>query len=137
MIEMTYQVSLGGAVVFDQSSSSYQLLSISPAGVRRRRVTVTAPDVHGAAELASVLDEASYGMLIRCYGTDMAGAQSLIDAIAAAVGQRSWVLGVTLDGSSRSWQARAADWVAALEPGLAWRGWRDVTLTVPVAPVSS
>jgi hypothetical protein len=131
---ITYSVTIG-AVTFDQDSTDYQLPNEPVViGRRRRRITVVAPHVPGALELASVADEAVLTMTIRCYGGG-SNPQTLVDAITAAVDEDSYDVTVAWDGATRTWAARAADWacpIGGADQQLAHR--RDLTLTIPVAP---
>lgn len=133
---ISYSVNLGG-LTFDQASTSYQLVDgIQPAERSRRRVAVTAPHVAGDFELSSVADASKLRMTIRCYG-GASNAQTLVDAVVAAVEQQSWTLTITWDGATRSWPANAADWTCPIEGQNALARRRDITIVVPVQPYPS
>ena len=126
-----------GALSWSEPHATYHVEALGLVDQRRRRVVVTAPDVHGVAEVASVLDEGTYALTVRCCGASWAAAEAAKAALVSAASARSWTLTVTVDGVTESWLCRAADWSSPVEDALLWSHMRRVTLRIPVAPVSS
>lgn len=131
------QNSSGGTVLsFDGAppvGAGYQLVTASEGELRRRRDVATSPYVHGAAEVASVLEEQRYDLVVLVVGSSTADVRSKREALIAAGTARRWRLSVTLDGQEEEWDCYAAD-VSIERPMAYLLSFREqVTLNIPVS----
>jgi len=135
MSDITYGVTLssGSTFSFTDTSTTYYLADYTPAGIRRRRDTSTAPDVAGVLETASVPEGGTIGLQIRVAATSGSALQTAVDALTTAFSAAAYQMAVTFDGVTLTYRARAADWSTPISE-LAFSHRREVILSVPVDP---
>jgi hypothetical protein len=136
-VTLDFQGSTGTSVLEITSSSEddYVIRSVTPIEETWQRATTTSPDMHGAAEVSSVLAEGVLGVVIACKGTSWADLWGHRDTLVAAATASSWLLEQTVEGVVRTWTCRAAN---ISNPGItdALNTLSlDVTLSIPVHPV--
>ena len=132
----TYSVSFGG-LSFDDTSTSYRLVTATPAAIKWRRTEQTAPFVAGSQVLSEVQDVSQYRLDIRCVGSSGTNARTLANALKTASAALPGNLVVVLAGASETYVARPADiTVTAAFEDLA-NNMCTVSLTFPVQPYPS
>lgn len=124
------------ALILDVSAANgYELVSINMPERVWRRVVATSDDVEGNVEVQSVLDAATYEIVVRCKGANTGAVETLRSNLLTAFETRSWYLEVTIDGHTRTWKANRADSVTSTAEKMLLHAWmREVTLRVPVQP---
>lgn len=136
-LTLVFQSSVGATVLTIDSTdeSTYTVQGIVPIEETRQRATVTSPDMHGAAEVSSVLGEGVLGVVIRCRGTTWAGVWSARNTLVAAATADAWLLEETVEEVTRVWTCRAANVSSPFGIDNLIACWLDVTLSIPVHPV--
>lgn len=128
----TYSVSFGG-LSFDNTQTTYRLMTAAPAEVKYRRSEVTAPHVAGSQVLSEVQDVTSYQLVIRCVGGS-GNAGTLVNNIKAANAALPGNLVVVLNGASETYVARPADITYTATRDDLQTNNRTVTMVFPVQP---
>lgn len=136
-ITLDFQSSAGASVleITSATETSYVIKGVAMIEETRQRAVVTSPDMHGAAEVSSVLGEGVLGVVIRCIGSTFAAAWSNRDTLVAAATASSWLLEHTIEGVTRTWECRAANVTSPIDVDNLAACFVDVTLSIPVYPV--
>ena len=123
-----------GGVTLALTQPSYELVSVTMAERTWRRHVVNSMDVEGDVELQSVLDSGVYEIELRCKGISTADVNTARTNLLVAIEQRAFLLQVTVDGVSQTWQARRADSITSQEKFFMFEYMRPMTLRIPVQP---
>jgi hypothetical protein len=136
-LTLDFQSSAGATVlkVSSADESSYVIKGVALIEETRQRAVVTTPDMHGAAEVSSVLGEGVLGVVIRCQGSTWATAWSNRNTLVAAATASSWLLEQTVETVVQTWTCRAANVTNPFDVGNLAVCYVDVTLSIPVHPV--
>lgn len=84
--------------------------NLNPATVTYRRAQVTSPFVEGRFTVNRVLDAVEGEIEIDVIGSSQSALQTNIAALIAAFTADEYVLSITIDGATYSWDCEAADY---------------------------
>ena len=99
---------------------------LNPATVIYRRAQVTSPFVEGRFTTNRVLDAVEATMEIDVLGSSHSNLQSNIASLVAAFSADTYVISITIDGATYSWDCEAADYA------MLWAHERMHALRVPM-----
>lgn len=91
-------------------NSTYALRSLVMGDVQWRRETAESPYVDGGVQIAAVLGKPQGTAVVRVTGTSHSDLQTKLNTLFAAFKQTSFVLSLTIDGSSYGWLCDCADY---------------------------
>lgn len=136
-ITVTFATSAGATVLSIASTShtTYTVVSAAPIEETRQRAVITSPDMHGEAEISSVLGAATYGLVIKCRGASWAAVWSARNTLRNAAVANRWRLTVAIGGASETYEACAANVSSPFNAEQIAACVLDVTLSIPVHPV--
>ncbi|MBO9555614.1 hypothetical protein [Cellulomonas sp.] len=113
----------------------YELVTVTVGDRTWRRRTAEGPYMHGRVLLGAVLETTSLDIVIRCKGATYVAAQNRLGSLLAYVQRLEHQVTVYVDGHFTTYTCEPADSSAPLEKFRAMRGWQEVTLSIPIAPV--
>lgn len=115
----------------------YELVSVTATGRSWRRRTAEGPYMHGRALLGAVLEQGTLTIVIRCKGATWIAATNRLTELLAYVTPLQYTVTTTVEGTSTTYTCEPADVDAPLDKFYAMAKRLDVTLTIPVSPITA
>lgn len=120
-----------------QQAGVYEVVSVRPGPVTRRRQTETSLYVEGDIETNSVKAATTATAVVRVLGASAAELDIRTAVLLAAFDQSSYLLDFTVDGVTYRWRCRAADYGVAsddFDPNLLRRQRQAYRFLIPRQP---
>lgn len=117
--------------------ADYELVSVVATGRAWRRRTAEGPYMHGRALLGAVLEVGTLTIVVRCKGTTWVAATNRLTELLDYVKDLQYTVTTTVEGVTTTYTCEPADVDAPMDKYYAIAKRLDVTLTIPVAPLTA
>lgn len=135
---------LDAAVTFHGTSdlsitdtADYEVVSVVATGRSWRRRTAEGPYMHGRALLGAVLEAGTLTVVIRCKGATWTATTNRLTELLAYVTPLQYTVTTTVEGVTTTYTCEPADVDAPMDKFFAMAKRLDVTLTIPVSPITA